>query len=57
MSSVETLGRWLADCPRARDEEPPVEASLWLDRKTNQELLYLSKRFAIPKAELIQQLL
>ncbi len=57
MSSVETLGRWLSDCPRARDEEPSVETSLWLDRKTNQELLYLSKRFDIPKAEIVRQLI
>ena len=56
MSSVETLGRWLADCPRARDEEPSVETSLWLDLTTNQELLYLSKRFDVPKAELTQEL-
>jgi len=57
MSSVETLGRWLADCPRARNEEPSVETTLLLDRKTNQELLYLSKRFDVPKAELVQQLI
>lgn len=56
VSSVETLGRWLADCPRATDEEPSVETSLWLDRKTNQELLYLSKRFDMPKAALVQEL-
>lgn len=56
-SSVETMARWLADCPRASDEEPPVETSLWLDRQTNQELLYLSKRFDIPEAELLRELL
>ena len=56
MSSVESLGRWLAYCLRARDEEPSVETSLQLDRKTNRELLYLSKRFGMPKATLIQEL-
>jgi hypothetical protein len=56
MSSVETFGRWLADRPRARDEEPSIETSLWLDRTTNKELLYLSKRFDVPKAKPVQEL-
>ena len=43
IASVETLGRWLVCCLRGGDEEPSVETSLRLNRKTNQELLYLSR--------------
>ncbi len=54
MSSVETLGRCSADCPT--HEEPLVETTLRLDREIDRQLLYLSGRFGVPKADLIREL-
>ena len=57
MTSVQALGWWLADHPRVTEaHEPFVQSRLLLDRETNQRLLYLSKRFAIPKTTLLREL-
>ena len=57
MTSVQALGWWLADHPRATEaHEPFVQSRLLLDGETNQRLLYLSKRFGIPKTTLLREL-
>jgi hypothetical protein len=56
VTSVEALGLWLADRPRTAARGPFVETRLLLDRETNQRLLYLSKRFSLPKATLLREL-
>jgi hypothetical protein len=56
LTSVEALGWWLADRPRTEARGPFMETRLLLDRETNERLLYLSKRFSIPKATLLREL-
>ena len=57
MTSVEALGWWLADHLQTTEAHGPfLETRLLLDRETNQRLLYLSKRFSIPKTTLLREL-
>ncbi len=56
MTSVEALGWWLADRSRTAARGPFVETRLLLDRETNQGLLYLSRRFGMPKTTLLREL-
>jgi hypothetical protein len=56
LTSVEALGWWLADRPRTEAHMHFVETRLLLDRETNERLLYLSKRFSIPKRTLLREL-
>lgn len=57
MSTIEALGWWLADQSQAEARGPFVETRVLLDRETNQQILYLSKRFGVPKTTLIRKLL
>jgi hypothetical protein len=57
LTSVQALGWWLADHPRTTEAHGPfVESRLLLDGETNHRLLYLSKRFSIPKTTLLREL-
>jgi hypothetical protein len=57
LTSVEALGWWLADHPQTTEAHGPfLETRLLLDKETNQRLLYLSKRFTIPKTTLLREL-
>ena len=56
MTSVEALGWWLAGRPQIEASELLIETRLPLDRETGERLLYLSKRFAIPKRTLLREL-
>lgn len=56
MTSVEALGWWLAGRPQTEAREPFIETRIPLDRETSERLLYLSKRFAIPKTTLLREL-
>jgi hypothetical protein len=56
MSSVEAFGRWLNERPR-KDGRATVTTKIRLDREANRQLLYLSKRFAMPKKTLAEDLL
>ena len=57
MSSVETLGRWLSDCPRPLEDAPSAELSLPLDGEMDRELRYLSARFGLRGDDLAKELL
>jgi hypothetical protein len=56
VTSVEALGRWLADRPQTEAREPFIETRMPLDRETGERLLYLSKWFAVPKTTLLREL-
>jgi predicted DNA-binding protein len=56
LTSVEALGWWLAGRPQTEAREPFIETRIPLDRETSERLLYLSKRFAIPKRTLLREL-
>jgi hypothetical protein len=56
LTSVEALGWWLAGRPQTEAREPFIETRVPLDWETSERLLYLSKRFAIPKRTLLREL-
>jgi hypothetical protein len=56
LTSVEALDWWLVGCPQTEAREPFIETRMPLDRETSERLLYLSKRFAIPKTTLLREL-
>jgi hypothetical protein len=56
LTSVEALGWWLADRPQTEAHRHFVQTRLLLDRETDERLLYLSKRFSIPKTTLLREL-
>ena len=56
MTRVEALGWWLAGRLQTEAREPFIETRMPLDRETSERLLYLSKRFAIPKRTLLREL-
>ena len=56
MTSAEALGWWLAGRPQTEARGPFIETRIPLDRETSERLLYLSKRFAIPKRTLLREL-
>jgi hypothetical protein len=56
LTSVEALGWWPTDSPRTGAHRHFVETRLLLDSETNERLLYLSKRFNVPKPTLLREL-
>jgi hypothetical protein len=56
VTSVEALGWRLAGRPPTEAREPFIETRIPLDRETSERLLYLSKRFGIPKTTLLREL-
>jgi hypothetical protein len=56
LTSVDALGWWQTDSPRTGAHRHFVETRLLLDRETNERLLYLSKRFNVPKPTLLREL-
>jgi hypothetical protein len=56
LTRVEALGWWLAGRLQTEAREPFIETRMPLDRETSERLLYLSKRFAIPKRTLLREL-
>lgn len=56
-SSVEAYGRWLDTRPRFGTQQSAVATTLDLDEGTNSRLLYLARRFGVPKRELAADLL
>ena len=57
MGSVETLGRWLSECPRPSEDLLSAELSLPLDGEMDRRLRYLSARFGIRGDDLAKELL
>lgn len=56
-SSVEAYGRWLDTRPRFGTLGNSVVTTLDLDKETNSRLLYLARRFGVPKRKLAADLL
>ncbi len=56
LTSAEALGWWLAARPQTEAREPFIATRIPLDRETSERLLYLSKRFSIPKRTLLREL-
>jgi hypothetical protein len=56
VTSVEAPGWWLAGRPQTEARGPFIETRIPLHRENNERLLYLSKRFAVPKTTLLREL-
>ena len=53
---VETLGRWLSECPRPSGDVLSAESSLPLDGEMDRQLRYPSERFGIRGDDLADEL-